>query len=380
MAWWLLGAAVGAATGLIGGNQQADAAREQNDLAEKQAEQQFERANKEWAIDYEQRLSNYAWKLAETEAARFIDRQKKSDYEQRQGQIIDSAMRNLEVNQRALKDKFVVSEGLRRQQEELSLSNRMDTLAIDSNERIREYMIAIQQKGLEADTLLKQAQTEGQALQIDIVNGYAEEAVKRDTDSVTALVASSLDRSKALARSGGSSSAHRKSLNALQELGRSYGGMKQRNQNRQTKLSIFNSSMQGEVASRMGQYALAMGDSAERLKYTNDKYAQDAGNTLDVFQQLTIPTFDLASRQGERELESLYIGTEGRINEASMPFRESIIFDPLEPIAGLKPEYFAPTKVYEPTGLDIALGAVQGGVQGAMQFSYQKQGGGIGFF
>lgn len=380
MAWWLLGAAVGAATGLIGGNQKAEAARDQNDAAEKQAEQRFERANKEWKIDYEQRLSNYAWKVAETEALRFIDRQKKSDYEQRQGQIIDSAMRNLEVNQRALNDKFVVSEGLRRQQEELSLSNTMNTLAIESNERVRQYMTAIQQKGLEADTLLKQTQTEGQALQTDIVNGYAEEAMKRDTDSVAALVASSVDRSKALVRSGGSGSAHRLSLNALQKLGRSYGEVRQRNQNRQTKLGIFNSSMQGEVASRMGQFALAMADSAERLKFTNDKYAQDAGNTLDVFQQLTIPTFDLASRQGERELESLYIGTEARINEASMPFRESIIFDPLEPIAGLKPDYYAPTKVYESSGLDVALGAVQGGVQGAMQFSYGRQGGGLGFF
>ena len=380
MAWWLLGAAVGAATGLIGGNQKAQAARDQNAAAEEQAEQRYERAKKEWAIDYEQRVSNYTWKVAETEAARFIDRQKKSDYEQRQGQIIDSAMRNLEVNKLALQDKFVVSEGLRRQQEELSLGNTMDTLAIENNERVRQYMLAIQQRGQEANTLLKQTQTEGQALQIDIANGYAEEAIKRDADSVTALVASSLDRSKAVVRSGGSSSAHRQSLNALQELGRSYGAMKQRNQSKQTKLMVFNSSMQGEVASRMGEYALAVADNAEKLKYTNSKYALDAGNTLDVFQQLTIPTFELAKRQGERELESLYIGTEGRINEASMPFRESIIFDPLEPIAGLKPDYYAPTKVYEPSGLDVALGAVQGGVQGAMQFSYQKEGGGLGFF
>ena len=380
MAWWVLGAALGAATSLIGGNQQRDAAEEQNELAEERAKAQFERAEKEWAIDYEQRLSNYAWKLAETEAARFIDRQKKSDYEQRQGQIIESAMRNLEVNKKALNDKYIVSEGLRRTQEELAIDNKMTVLANDSNEAIRQYMIAIQQKGLEAQTLLNKTQTEGQALQTDIVNGYAEEAVRRDAESVTALVASSLEKNKAIVRSGGSSSAHRQSLNALQALGRSYGGIKQRNQARQSRLGIFNSTMQGEVASQMGQYALAIGDNAERLKYTKNKYAQEGTNALDVFRELTIPSFDLAKRQGEREMESLYIGTEGRIDEASMPFRESIIFDPLEPIAGLRPEYYAPTKVYEPTGLDIALGTVQGGVQGAMQFSYQKEGGGLGFF
>lgn len=380
MGWWVLGAALGAATGLIGGNQQANAAREQNAAAEEQAEQRFEKAEKEWAIDYEQKLSNYAWKLAETEAARFIDRQKKSDYETRQGQIIESAMRNLEVNQKALNDKYIVSEGLRRTQEELAIDNKMTVLANDSNEAIRTYMIAIQQKGLEAQTLLNKTQTEGQNLQADIVNGYAEEAVRRDVESVTALVASSLEKNKAIVRSGGSNSGHRQSLNALQALGRSYGGIKQRNQARQSRLGIFNSTMQGEVASQMGQYALAIGDNAERLKYTKNKYAQEGANALDVFRELTIPSFDLAKRQGGRELESLYIGTEGRIDEASMPFRESIIFDPLEPIAGLKPEYYAPTKVYEPTGLDIALGTVQGGVQGAMQFSYQKEGGGLGFF
>ena len=176
------------------------------------------------------------------------------------------------------------------------------------------------------------------------------------------------------------STANRKSLNELQKLGRSYGEMKQRNQSRQSRQALFNSTMQGEVASQMGQYALAMGDSAERMKYTSNRYAQDASNTLNVFNQLTIPSFDLAKRQGEREMESLYIGTQGRIDEASMPYRDAIIFDPLEPIAGLKPDYYAPTKIYEPSGLDIALGAVQGGVQGAMQFSYQKEGGGLGFF
>lgn len=379
MAWWMLGAGVGFATGLIGQNNQANAARDQNRQQEKIAEQQYERAKKEWKIDYKQRVANYSWKLAETEAARFIDRQKKADYERRQGQIIDAAMRNLEVNKLALTDKYVVSERLRGRQEQLALDNTMNTLAIDNTEQVRQYMLAIQQRGLEADTLLSRTETEAQALQIDISNGYAEEAVRRDAESVTALVASSLDRTAATVRSGGSSTANRKSLNELQKLGRSYGEMQQRNQSRQARMGIYNSTMQGEVASQMGQYALSMSDSAERMRYTSNKYAQDGANALNVFNELTIPSFDLAKRQGERELESLYIGTQSRIDEASMPYREAIIFDPLKPIAGLKPEYYAPTKVYEPSGLDIALGAVQGGVQGAMQFSYQKQGGGLGF-
>lgn len=138
--------------------------------------------------------------------------------------------------------------------------------------------------------------------------------------------------------------------------------------------------MQGEVATQLGSYALSMMDNVQRMKFSSSKYARDSNNALDTFRDLTIPSFELASRQGGRELESLYIGTEARINEASMPFREAIIFDPVAPIAGLKPDYYAPTKVYEPTGVDIALGAIQSGVQGAMSMSYQKAGGGLGFF
>lgn len=380
MAWWVIPAVIGAVTSFASGSQQSSAARDQNKAAEKQAEQQFERANKEWAIDYESRVANWMWDVAETEAARFIDRQKKSDYEWRQGKIIESALRNLEVNEQAVFDKFATEENLRAKQESITLDYRMSSLAGETGEALRQYMMDIHQKGLESKALVQSKNTEGQALQIDVLNGYAEEAIKRDIDTVAAVVGSSVDRAKSVTRSGGSNSGNRQSLNALQALGRSYGELSQRNRSRQTRVDVFNSSMQGEVATQLGSYALSMMDNVQRMKFSSSKYARDSNNALDTFRDLTIPSFELASRQGGRELESLYIGTEARINEASMPFREAIIFDPVAPIAGLKPDYYAPTKVYEPTGVDIALGAIQSGVQGAMSMSYQKAGGGLGFF
>ena len=379
--WAAVGLGVlGAGASIFGGNRQREAASEANKLAEKQAEQQFERATKEWAIDYQSRVANWMWDVAETEAARYIDRQKKSDYEWRQGKIIDAALRNLEVNEQAVLDKFGTEENLRAIQEGISLEYKMSTLAGETGEALRVYMTDIQQKSLEAKALVQNKNTEGQALQIDLTNGYAEEAIRRDIDTVAKVVASSVDRAQSVTRSGGSSSGNRQSLNALQELGRSYGELAQRNRSRQTRIGVFNSSMQGEVATQLGSYALSMMDNAERMKFSSSKYSRDGNNALNVFRDLTIPSFDLARKQGGRELESLYIGTEARVNDASMPFRESIIFDPIEPIAGLKPEYYAPTKVYESTGVDIALGAIQSGVQGAMSASYQKTGGGLGFF
>ncbi len=380
MAWWLLGAAVGAATNFLGQNSAKDAARAQNKAAEEQAEARFERANKEWAIDYQSKVANWMWDVAETEATRYIDRQKKADYEWRQGKIIDAAIKNLNVNQQAVFDKFGTEENLRAKQEALSLDYKMSTLAGETGEALRQYMADIQANSLQAQALVQSKSTEGQALQIDVTNGFAEEAMKRDIDTVAAVVGSSLDKAKSVTRTGGSSTGQRQSLNALQALGRSYGELAVRNRSRQTKVDVFNSSMQGEVATQMGGYALSMMDNVQRMKFSSGKYSREGNNALNVFKDLTIPSFVQANRQGNRELESLYIGTEARINEASMPFRESIIFDPIAPIAGLKPEYYAPTQVYEPSGLDMALGAIQGGVQGAMQFSYQKAGGGLGFF
>lgn len=379
MAWWIATAALGAVTNLLGGNQQANAAREQNELAEEQAEARFERANKEWAIDYTNNVANWMWDVAETEAARYIDRQKKSDYEWRQGKIIESAIKNLEVNQKAVLDKYGAEENLRATEAGITLDYKMSSLAGETGEALRQYMMDIRQKGLESKALVDNKSTEGLALQIDLTNGYAEEAVRRDIDTVAALVGSSLERAKTVTRTGGSSTGNRASLNALQELGRSYGLLNQRNQSRRTRVDVFNSSMQGEVATRMGSYALSMMDNIDRMKYSSGKYSREGNNALNVFKDLTMPSFELANRQGGRELESLFIGTKARIDDASMPFRESIIFDPIEPIAGLKPEYMAPTKVYEPSGFDIALDTIKGGVQGALSMSYQKEGGGLGF-
>ncbi len=370
----------GIATSIIGGNRQADASRSANKAAEERAEAQYERALKEWQIDFQTREANYLWDVAKLEAQKFTERQAKSDYEQRQGQLIDSAMRNLEVNTAAINDKFIVEEELRGKQVNLELAYQQAELATNTNEQLRIYMNTIKDRGLQADALIQGTQNEAQQLQIEATLGFQQEALERDIQNVAAVVGAATTRAVASQRQGGSSSSRRLALNGIQELGRTYGLLENRNRNRQARIGLLNSAMQGERASELGRYALASQDAAERMKYTSAKYTKDAGYNLDVFKDLTMPSFDLAKRQGERELESLYIQTEARIDEASQPFRESIWFDPIAPIAGLKPEYEAPTKVYEPSGFDIGLNALSAGIGGAMSASYQKPGGGIGFF
>ena len=90
--------------GLITGNQQADATRDANKLQEKINKQQFERDLQLWEIDYLQSVSDWSWKMAETEAQRYQDRIRKQDYEFNQALTIDAAVQNLQLNMDIIED------------------------------------------------------------------------------------------------------------------------------------------------------------------------------------------------------------------------------------------------------------------------------------
>ena len=58
------------------------------------------------------------------------------------------------------------------------------------------------------------------------------------------------------------------------------------------------------------------------------------------------------------------------IDGASTPYQEAIIFDPLEPIAGLKPEKGIATKVAKPGWGSILANSFVQGASGALSQSY----------
>jgi len=79
-------------------------------------------------------------------------------------------------------------------------------------------------------------------------------------------------------------------------------------------------------------------------------------------------------------MKALQIQTQSQVDEASMPYRKAIIFDPIKPIKGLKPEYYAPSKVYEPSTAGIIGNSILSGVQGAINLgSYTKRDGTLGW-
>ena len=380
MGWFTaIGTLFGIGSSIYSGNQQADAAREANELAELQNEQRFQRSLKEWDIDYDTRRANWMLDVAKQEAAKFTERQAKSDYEWKQSKLIDSALKNLEINSRTVFDKFGAEENLRFEQEGLSLQYKQSQLTGETAQALQDYVLRIAGTSLKSSQLVSSSESEAKKLQEELVLGFQKEGLERDIQTVASVVGAASARAKASTRQGGSSSSQRLALNDIQALGRTYGLMQNRNNARRTNLSTLNAQLKGERSIELGRYSQEIARYAQGMKYQTEKYGRDSQYNLDVFRQLTIPSFEIASRQGGRELEALYLQTEGRINEASMPFRESIWFDPIEPIKGLKPEKYAPTKIYEPSGLDIGINALSAGINGAMGGAYQKQGGGIGF-
>ena len=376
----VIGAAVGVGTAIFSGQQQKSAAQQANKEAKDKARKQYQRAKEEWEIDYETRRTNWIWETAKLEAQKFSERQAKQDYEDQQSKLINSAKANMAVNQAAILDRYGTEEALRAKQVSLDLGYNNATLAGESFEQLRQYMNRIQTRAMDGKALVQRTENEGQQLVMDATLGYQRDALERDIQTVASIVGASSARASASQRQGGSSTSKRLALNSIQELGRTFGQIKMNDQARQGRIQLLNASMQGERATELGKYAIQTQGDLGAMQYGYDKYNRDVNYNLDVFQELTIPGFELANRQGNRELESLYIQTQATIDQASQPFRESIYFDPLEPIKGLKPTFEAPTKVYEPSGLDVGLNALGAGINGAMEFSYQKPGGGLGFY
>ena len=416
MAWGAIAAAaIGGITGIIQGQQQRSAADAQNKEQEKIAKAQYKRDKKEWKIDRANGWRQHAWNLADVEAQRYIDRVRREDYEAQQTRVIDSALENLELNIGALRDQYIESEKLRAIQErnaladglgraEMERDRTLDALGFQAAESILKtgddiagYLNRIKLSGQQGDLLLAKKQAEGQQIQEQIVINEQLDTLQRDAEYVTALAESADAKAGATARQGGSNSSRAVALDSMKAFGRSYGLLKTEQRKRRNSLNNYNASLAGETASQMARIATEIEGDMRSINYSRNanaltlaslasqgevarkQYTFETNSLMRNFNELTRPGFDLARRQGEREFKALVTGTINTIKGASTPFREAIIFDPLEPIAGLKPEKMKYTKAAKPGWGSILLGAGIQAAQGAMSQSYTDSSGNLAF-
>ena len=96
MAWAaLISAGIGFATSLLQSSAQNAAQSASKKEARRINKDRYKRALVEFEVATQQQATNYAWDLARTEPQKFMDDQRKSDYEFSQMSIFDQAMDNL---------------------------------------------------------------------------------------------------------------------------------------------------------------------------------------------------------------------------------------------------------------------------------------------
>jgi hypothetical protein len=377
-------AAIGAATGLFSAFAGASAASSQaaamNDAAEEQAEAQYDRAMKDWNIQKWQAAAQWEWDKARIAQLRFNDRQAEADYNVYTGQLIDAATENLRINQGALYDRYVVEEGLRGLQTGLDYTYSVGKLGAESTEALAQYLTGINQTALRSKQTVSKVQQESQQLIGSLAMEEVRDNLGWQLNQVTAMAKAAEERGLAAVRQGGGATAQRLGLDAAQALGRTYGELVLRTQDRNLRVDLMNAAMNTSVSQELAQNAIAMQDAAQKMKYTSGRYHADFLMQQQTLKELTIPTFRQAGKQYGRELDALKLQTQGVLDQAARPYRGNTYMDPLEPIAGLKPEMLAPTLASGPSAFSTIANALGQGFQGAMQFSYQRPGGGLGFY
>jgi len=376
----LIGAGVSLLGGLFGGSSQRKAADAQNKAAREAAERQYGRATQEWKIDYSQNLAQWQWDKARTEQLRFNEAQTAADYRAYQTRLIEAANENLSINKGALRDKYVVEERLRGTQVGMEYRATNDKLAAESSEALRQYLTQINQAALQGDTLTSKVTGESQELLSSLALDEERDQLGWQINQLAAMAKGAEAKGASIVRQGGGATAQRLAMDAGNQLGRMYGELVMKSQDRDLKTALMNRTMRDTVSKEMGQLSLQMQDSAAKMRYTTDRYKDEYSLTKRKMDKLTIPSFGLANRQYQRELDSLQLQTQQVYDQAAQPYREQQYMMPMAPIKGLKPQMISPTQVSAPSWGSIIGNSILSGAQSAMQFTTPKPGGGLAFY
>ena len=318
-------------------------------------------------------MTQWAWDRARIEQLRFNEKQTALDQASYGAKLISAATENLAINSQALYDKFVVEEQLRGTQVGLDYQYTTNKLAADSSEAIRQYMQNINQTALQSNATVAKLTTDTQELLASLALEEQRDYLGWQINLLSAAAKDSEAKAVASARQGGSNTSRKLAVQAAQQLGRTWAELDQRATSRDVKLGILNSTMKNDVSRQLGQYALTMQDETEKIKYTNLRYVSDYGLAKSQMESLTIPSFKLAENQYGREIKSLQLQTRQAFDEATTKYREQTFFDPLKPVAGLRPKYIAPTAIAGPSTASVIGNAFISGIQGAASVSDPKK-------
>ena len=419
--WLSLGlAAVGAVGSLLGSSSRNSATRARNRAARERYERQEAWNQAQYAYGEIQADTQYAWDLTKHEALKYQEAENKLYYEFAQEQQLDYAIKNLELNNQALYDQYVTAEDLRAKQATLDLGlttsrnvNQLQEQGLRANDlamqaqlnklqsqtQIKDYLIGVKQQANAQDQLMQQQKQEVQALLASIATDVMVEKFEQDVTRIAQQVEEGQAKARSTVRTGGTSTARQLAMNSAKALGRTYGQMKiaqdQRNQkviaqnlqNKGTAMQMYNAALQtSRLALRAEETSKTadirqeqLGNQFEGVKLASQQTNTEQQYALSVFRDLTIPGFELAQKQGQREQKALELNTMATMTEASMPYRDAIMFEPRRALPGLRPYGAGPTMESTQSTAATIGGAVTAAAQGFLSGGYKKAGGGLGF-
>ena len=368
----VVGGILGIGQSILGGASQKAAADAQNAEQERIAKAQYKRYLQEYQIQKQRDMTQWYWDRARIEQLRFNEKQTALDQATYGAKLISSATENLAINSQALYDKFVTEERLRATQVGMDYQYTTSKLAADSTEAVRQYMQNINQTALQSNATVAKLTTDTQELLASLALEEQRDYLGWQLNVLSAAAKDSEVKAVASARQGGSNTSRKLAVQAAQQLGRTWAELDQRATSRDVKLGLLNSTMKNDASRQLSQYALTMQDETEKIKYTNARYISDYGLAKSQMQSLAIPSFQLAEKQYGRELKSLQLQTRQAFDEATTKYREQTFFDPLKPVAGLRPKYIAPTAIAGPSAGSVIGNAILSGVSTAATFSDPK--------
>ena len=392
---------------LLQGSQQRDAAKKSNKEQDKINDARYAREQQVNALDYLSKIVTFAEQVSIADAQRYKDGVAQLDFETQQSRIIDTALKNLDLNIEALNDKYIDSEQLRYLSESITFDDASQTaqnlltdqktdLAVDSaqsrikfrnvrttsaservlaisdakqtanttfknnqkakrqaidnavatyqtgsenvkkeynakvqtatgtrdtdlginslqkfidvtaktleyNEkkgqnsinaaksnvenmqRVAGYMNTIKERNLQAKQAAAKVDTEGQTIQEQIVIQDSLDTLKRDAESITAILGAATARNSAVVRSGGSNSAEAVAMDKMKAFGRTYGELQLRQQDRRRQINSYNSRIKGEVSTQMALIAESIKGAEENIAFTQktNNLSNEAFNLTD---------------------------------------------------------------------------------------------------
>ena len=362
----VLGAAMGIGSAVSSGIASNQKAAAQNAAATRQWDMNRMQAEAQYQLNHLQNEAQWAWDSAQVAQLRMIETQNALDQANWGSQMIDNAIRNLDINSEALFDRFVTEESLRGTQVRMEYDYSQTKRAAEAQQEAANYMRSIRNNALEADAAVQKTQNASVDLQESLLLETQKDYLQYNVSKAAAIAESAKVTSRQGVRQGMGNTAKRLALEAGQKLGDVAEQINIRQQDRKNKRAMMNNYFNTELSTSLGQLALASEDAASKLKYSTDRYGADYNLAKEQLSKLTIPSFELGAKQYKRELQSLQLQTDQAFQQAGTEYRKREYMDPVKPIQGLAPMILPPTKVQGQSTGSIIASSLMAGVGGAL--------------